>query len=60
MKRERLRTTLFLVVAAGSILLTIALYFAPSWKPVRSAFESTADLDTSFASVAQTETLADK
>ena len=45
MRRDRLRSTLFLLVAAGSILLTVALYFAPSWKPVRSGFESTADLE---------------
>ncbi|MEA2425353.1 MAG: adenylate cyclase, partial [Thermoleophilaceae bacterium] len=45
MRRERLRTMLFLIVAAASILLAVGLYFAPSWKPVKSAFESTADLE---------------
>ena len=45
MRRNRLRTVLFLIVAAGSIVLAVALYFAPTWKPVRSAFESTADLE---------------
>jgi adenylate cyclase len=44
-RRDRLRTALFLIVAAGSIVLTVALYFAPTWKPVRSAFASTADLE---------------
>src|SRR5439155_21692370 len=45
MRRGRLRIALFLLVAVGSILLVTALYFAPTWKPVRSAFESTADLE---------------
>src|SRR5436190_5021072 len=44
-RRNRLRTVLFLSVAAVSVLLTVALYLAPSWKPVKSGFESTADLE---------------
>jgi adenylate cyclase len=45
MRRDRLRTTLFLLVALGSILIALALYFAPRWKPVKSAFGSTAVLE---------------
>src|SRR4051794_7465424 len=45
MRRDRLRTSLFVMVGAASIALTIALYLAPSWKPVRSAFQSTGDLE---------------
>jgi adenylate cyclase len=44
-RRERLRKTLFVLVAAGSIAVTIALYFAPSWRATRNAFASTADLE---------------
>src|SRR3954452_16235974 len=45
MRRNRLRTGLFLIVAAASIVLTIALYLAPTWKPVKSAFDSTTVLE---------------
>ena len=43
MRRNRLRTALFLGVAAVSVLLTAAFYFAPSWKPVKDYVQSTAE-----------------
>jgi adenylate cyclase len=45
MRFERIRVALFLVVAAVSILLTAAVYLAPSAKPLEGAFQSTADLE---------------
>ncbi|HEX6712389.1 MAG TPA: adenylate/guanylate cyclase domain-containing protein [Thermoleophilaceae bacterium] len=44
-RRTRLRTGLFLIVGAASVLITLALYLAPRWKPVKSAFESTTVLE---------------
>src|SRR3954454_14432922 len=45
MRRDRLRTLLFLLVGAGAVVITLALYLAPRWKPVKSAFESTQVLE---------------
>ena len=45
MRRNRLRTGLFVIVGAGSVLVTLALYLAPRWKPVKSAFASTTVLE---------------
>jgi adenylate cyclase len=45
MRRNRLRTGLFLVVAVVSILLVTLLYFAPSWGGVADYVQSTADLE---------------
>src|SRR3954470_11578258 len=45
MRRDRLRTLLFLLVGAGAVVITLALYLAPRWKPVKSAFESTTVLE---------------
>ena len=45
MRRTRLRTALFIVVAVTSALFVTALYLAPSWDPVQETFESTADLE---------------
>jgi adenylate cyclase len=44
-RRNRLRTGLFLIVGAAAVLLTLALYLAPRWNPVKSAFESTTVLE---------------
>jgi adenylate cyclase len=45
MRRNRLRTGLFLLVGAASVLIALALYLAPRWKPVKSAFASTTVLE---------------
>lgn len=45
MRRNRLRTGLFLLVGLGAVLIALALYLAPRWKPVRSAFASTTTLE---------------
>jgi class 3 adenylate cyclase len=45
MRRNRLRTALFLIVGAASVLIALALYLAPRWNPVKSAFESTTVLE---------------
>jgi adenylate cyclase len=45
MRRDRLRTALFLMVGAGSVVVALALYFAPRWGAVKSAFESTTVLE---------------
>ncbi len=45
MRRDRLRTGLFLLVGLGAIVVALALYLAPRWKPVKSAFESTTVLE---------------
>src|SRR5215211_3016786 len=45
MKRNRLRTLLFLLVGAASVAITLALYLAPRWKPVKEAFASTTVLE---------------
>jgi adenylate cyclase len=44
-RRNRLRTGLFVIVGIGSVALTLALYLAPRWNPVKSAFESTTVLE---------------
>jgi adenylate cyclase len=44
-RRKRLRTGLFLLVGAGSVVIALALYLAPRWKPVKEAFESTTVLE---------------
>jgi adenylate cyclase len=45
MRRARLRTALFAIVGVASVLITLGLYLAPRWKPVKSAFESTTVLE---------------
>ena len=45
MRRARLRTGLFLLVGIGSVAVSLALYLAPRWKPVKEAFESTTVLE---------------
>jgi adenylate cyclase len=45
MRRNRLRTALFMIVGAASVLIALGLYLAPRWKPVKSAFESTTVLE---------------
>ncbi|HEX4720776.1 MAG TPA: adenylate/guanylate cyclase domain-containing protein [Thermoleophilaceae bacterium] len=45
MRRERLRTVLFLLVGAAAVVITLALYLAPRWKPVKEAFASTTVLE---------------
>src|SRR4051794_3243112 len=45
MRRDRLRTVLFLLVGVGSIVIALALYLAPRWKPVKEAFASTTVLE---------------
>jgi adenylate cyclase len=44
-RRNRLRTGLFLLVGFGAVLITLGLYLAPRWKPVKEAFESTTVLE---------------
>ena len=45
MRRNRLRTGLFLLVGLASVLIALGLYLAPRWKPVKEAFESTTVLE---------------
>src|SRR4051795_2974911 len=45
MRRDRLRVALFLLVGLGAIVISLALYLAPRWRPVKSAFESTTVLE---------------
>jgi adenylate cyclase len=45
MRRDRLRTILFLLVGAASVVVALALYLAPRWKPVKEAFASTTVLE---------------
>ena len=45
MRRNRLRTLLFLVVGLSAVVVALALYLAPRWGPVKSAFESTTVLE---------------
>jgi adenylate cyclase len=45
MKRNRLRTGLFLLVGLAAVVVALGLYLAPRWKPVKEAFESTTVLE---------------
>src|SRR4051794_35074003 len=45
MRRERLRTVLFLLVGVAAVVVALALYLAPRWKPVKEAFASTTVLE---------------
>ena len=45
MRRNRLRTGLFLLVGFAAVAIALALYLAPRWKPVKEAFESTTVLE---------------
>jgi adenylate cyclase len=45
MRRDTLRAWLFLLVGIGSVLVALALYLAPRWRPVKSAFASTTVLE---------------
>ena len=45
MRRERLRTVLFLLVGVAAVAVALAFYLAPRWKPVKEAFASTTVLE---------------
>ena len=45
MRRKRLRVGLFLIVGTASVLIALAFYLAPRWKPLRSALGSTTTLE---------------
>jgi adenylate cyclase len=45
MRRERLRTVLFLLVGFVAVVIALALYLAPRWNPVKEAFASTTVLE---------------
>jgi adenylate cyclase len=46
MRRNRLRIGLFLLVGAGAVVIALALYLAPRWRPVKDAFASTTVLES--------------
>ena len=45
MRRNRLRTTLFLAVWVAAGLISTAVYLAPSWHVIRDYVQSTGDLE---------------
>jgi adenylate cyclase len=45
MRRERLRTVLFVLVGVAAVVVALALYLAPRWRPVKEAFASTTVLE---------------
>ncbi|MFL5893635.1 MAG: CHASE2 domain-containing protein [Thermoleophilaceae bacterium] len=45
MRRNRLRTGLFLIVWAAAAILAVAAYLAPSWHAIRDYVQSSADLE---------------
>jgi adenylate cyclase len=44
-RRTRLRSGLFLIVGASAVVLVVAFYLAPRWKPLHSALGSTTTLE---------------
>src|SRR5436309_2862375 len=45
MSRKRLRMGLFLLVGLGAVVIEVALYFAPRWKPLHDVLSSSTTLE---------------